>query len=95
LVVELNNSGILPPDLAEHLQKFNKAVNVPAKHPSAYMPTKNLGERTFSVLETAYALVLMRKLSIQLFGILKTRGINLPEQWSPFNDKWLSWSVKI
>lgn len=55
-----------------------------------YAPTRWLDERTFSVIETVYAIVIMRKLSIQLFALLKTNGVLLPHGWPEFKDEWLS-----
>ena len=92
LVARLNKAGILPADLAAQLWKFNEAINVPSKHFGAYAPTRRLRERTFSVMETAWALVIMRKLSMQLFELLKTRGRPLPKQWPAFKEEWLTWA---
>ena len=64
LVKRLKDDGVLPAELARHLWKFNDSVNVASKHFDAYMPTRRLRERTFSVMEAAWALVLMRKLSM-------------------------------
>lgn len=90
LIAELKKQGILSADLASSLWKFNEAVNVPSKHFGAYAPTRWLDERTFSAIETVYAIVIMRKLSIQLFALLKANGISLPHEWSDFKDEWLS-----
>lgn len=95
LVRPLKASGILSAELADQLWKFNDIINVPSKHFSTYVPTHWLDERTFSVFETACALVLMRKLSIKLFEILKVNGVILPHGWPEFKDEWLSWSPKI
>jgi len=43
--------------LADHLWEFNTVINVPAKHFAAYAPTRLLDERTFSIIETVYAIV--------------------------------------
>jgi hypothetical protein len=91
LIKPLKELGILTDKLAVDLKIFNDLINVPSKHFSAYTPTRKLNERTFSVLETAYAVVLMRKLSIELFSILKSRGIALPQGWPDFKDELLSW----
>lgn len=95
LVGPLKTSGVLSVELADQLWKFNAAVNVPSKHFGTYIPTHWLNERTFSVMETACALVMMRKLSVQLFTILKANGVVLPHEWPEFKDEWLSWSRKI
>lgn len=88
-VTELKKTGILSAELADHLYKFNEVINVPAKHFGAYEPTRMLDERTFSVIETVYAIVIMRNLSIQLFALLKVKGVSLPHEWPDFNDEWL------
>jgi hypothetical protein len=93
-IVKLKNEGILPNDLAVQLFAFNSAINVPSKHFGAYLPTPWLNERTFSVIETTEAIVVMRKLSIQLFTILKNRGISLAYEWPEFKEDWLSWYQK-
>ena len=95
LVARLKKKGVLPADLAAQLWKFNEAINVPSKHFGAYMPTRRLRERTFSVIETAWALVIMRRLSMQLFDLLKTRGRSLPRQWPAFKEEWLTWAREI
>jgi hypothetical protein len=91
LVARLKENGVMPAELARLLWKFNDAINVPSKHFGAYMPTRRLRERTFSVMETAWALAIMRKLSMQLFDLLKTRGRPLPRQWPAFEEEWLTW----
>ena len=92
LIRPLKASGILSPKLAEELLKFNALINVPSKHFGAYVPTRWLDERTFSVLEVSSALVIMRRLSIQLFAILNMNGVVLPSAWPELKDEWLSWS---
>ncbi len=77
--------------MAEQLWAFNKAVNVPSKHFSAYLPTHWLDERTFSVAEASYGFVMMRKLSMELFELFKTRRIDVPEPWPQFKRAWLTW----
>jgi ABC-type multidrug transport system ATPase subunit len=37
------------------------------------------------------AIVMMRKLSIQLFALLRANGVSLPQGWPEFKDEWLSW----
>ncbi|MBA7655843.1 hypothetical protein ES703_63752 [subsurface metagenome] len=91
LVAQLKNTGILSAELADHLWKFNAVINVPAKHFGAYAPTRWLDERTFSVIETVYAIVIMRKLSMQLFALLEANVVSLPHGWPEFKDEWLSW----
>ena len=95
LVAQLKKEGVLLADLAEQLWKFNEAINVPSKHFGAYIPTRRLGERTFSVIETTWALALMRRLSMQLFDLLKTRDKPLPRQWPAFKEEWLTWAREI
>jgi len=95
LVDPLKRSGILSSELANHLWRFNAAINIPSKHFDAYIPTHWLDERTFSVFETSCAFVMMRKLSMQLFAILKVNGVALPYGWPEFKDEWLSWSRRI
>jgi len=91
MVAQLKKMGILSAELADHLWKFNAVINVPAKHFGAYAPTRRLDERTFSVIETVYAIVIMRKLSMQLFALLKANDVSLPHGWPEFKDEWLSW----
>ena len=91
LVYELFREGILEKELAEQLLAFNKLFNIPAKHMTAYYrPRSRLDERTFSCLDAALGLMVMRKLSIELFKILTERGISLPQSWPDFDDDWLS-----
>jgi len=95
LIGPLKSSGILSERLADQLWRFNSAVNVPAKHFGAYVPTQRLDERTFSPLETVCAFVMARRLSVELFKILNANGVVLPHGWPDFRDEWLSWSRKI
>ena len=95
LVKPLKRASILSAELADQLWKFNEAVNVSSKHFDAYMPTRWLDERTFSVMEAAYAFLLMRRLSIELFTLLKANGVILPYGWPDFKNEWLSWSREI
>jgi hypothetical protein len=97
LVLQLLHEGLLPRELADELLRFNKIVNVPAKHmTSFYKPHSRIDERTFSCLDASLAFMAMRKLSIELFKILCSRGINLPSSWKEFDEQWLSpsWSSK-
>jgi hypothetical protein len=89
LIEELEKAGALPSGLAEHLLTFSFVINVPAKHISAKRVNAELDKRTFSVLEAALAFVIMRKLSIQLFDILRENGVVLPQGWKDFNEDWL------
>ncbi len=95
LVAQLKESGILSDELAGDLWKFNEVANVPSKHFGAYTPTPWLDERTFSIKEAAYAFVMMRKLAIQLFALLKTNGADLPHYWPEFKEDWLVLSPLI
>ena len=95
LVNQLQTSGILSAELASQLLRFNALFNVPSKHFNAYTPIHWLDERTFNVIETAYAFMLMRTLSIKLFVLLNANGITLPHDWPDFKNEWLSWSHKI
>jgi len=94
-VLQLKKQKILSAELADQLWRFNEVINVPAKHFGAYAPTNWLDERTFSVTETVYAIVIMRKLSMQLFTLLKDNGVSLPHEWPEFRDEWLSWFRKF
>jgi hypothetical protein len=89
-VVQLKRQKIISAELANKLWRFNQIINVPAKHFGAYAPTNWLDERTFSVIETVYAIIIMRNLSIQLFSLLKTNGVSLPHEWPEFRDGWLT-----
>jgi len=95
LVKRLKSAGVLSDELADQLWRFNESINVSSKHFDAYMPTNWLDERTFSVKETTYAFLLMRKLSIQVFALLKASGVALPQSWPDFKTEWLTWSRKI
>ena len=89
-VSHLRKKHVLSAELAAKLWRFNELINVPAKHFGAYAPTNWLDVRTFSEIETIYAIVIMRKLSMQLFALLKVTGIFLPHDWPEFKDEWLS-----
>jgi hypothetical protein len=91
LAFELSKGGIITKQLKDELQKFNNLIDIPSKHMKAYLPTRQLSERTFSVLEAAEAFVLMRKLSIQLFSIMRSTGIGVTAEWPSFNPIWLTW----
>lgn len=96
LISDLNRRGIIPPELTAQLSDFNRVVFVPAKH---YVYRENLprsiDKRVFGVLDGTLAFVMMRKLSIQLFEIMRAQGIILPEGWKDFDDGWLAWNGKI
>ena len=90
LVDTLKQEEVIPLQLADQLMKFNKAVYVPAHHPSSlYTPKSLTDERTFSIHDAALAFVMMRKLSMQLFQLLESKGINLPHKWKNFGNEWL------
>ncbi len=89
-VAELKKQKILSAELANQLWRFNDVINVPAKRFGAYAPTNWLDERTFSASETVLAIVIMRKLSMQLFELLKTNGVFPTHEWPEFRDEWLS-----
>lgn len=36
-------------------------------------------------------LLLMRKISIEIFKMLRETGKELQEDWKEFNEKWLNW----
>ena len=95
LVSPLKRTRVLSTELADQLWRFNAAVNVSSKHFDAYMPTRWLHERTFSVTEAAYAFLLMRRLSIKVFALLKANGVILLHDWPDFKNEWLSWSRQI
>jgi hypothetical protein len=79
LVKELRNQKVLSDDLADKMWRFNKYINIPSKHFNARFRSRSrLDERTFSIYEAALAFVMMWKLSIQLFRLLKERGVNIP-----------------
>ena len=95
LVHELYNEKILPEKLFDELKKYNKVANVPAKHFTAhYEPQSNIEKRTFTCLDASLAFMMMRKLSMQLFDLLLSRGVVLPQLWKKFDNNWLSpsWS---
>ena len=93
-VAQLKSQNILSLSLANSLWQFNKVINVRAKHFGIYAPTSRLDERTFSEMETVYAVVIMRNLSIPLFTLMKAKGVLLPEEWPQFKIGWLQWKPK-
>jgi hypothetical protein len=56
-------------------------VNVPSKHFNARFLPSALDERNFSVPEAAYALMMMRKLSMPFFALLKENGVEMKADW--------------
>lgn len=91
LLYLLKENGIIPQGLANDLKVFNEAVYIPAHHPNArFTPGSPIDRPTFSILEAALVLMVMRKLSIQLFTLLLGRGVELPNQWKEFDKEWLS-----
>jgi hypothetical protein len=95
MVQTLHDRGLLSDELASQLQAFNKVVNVPSKHFNAHFLPSTLDERTFTVAEAACAFVMMRKLSVPLFALLKKQGVELKGDWPPFDPKWLAWSPLV
>ena|SRR4030067_433156 len=90
LVWMLFKENVLSETLADKLLKFNKIANVPAKHFDTFSSPRSTDERTFSIFEAALDFVIMRNLSIQLFGLLQSRGVALPHLWKKFDPEWLS-----
>jgi hypothetical protein len=88
-VAQLKSQNMLSPGLANSLWRFNEVINVRAKHFGTYAPTSRLDERTFGEMETVYAVVIMRSLSIPLFALMKANGVLLPEEWPQFKIGWL------
>jgi hypothetical protein len=96
LVYKLWKDGRITKELAGQLLKFNEVVNVPSKHQTVQdFLGLSLEERSFSVLDAALSFVMMRKLSMQLFAILKQNGVTLPGEWKEFKEEWLSWDRRV
>ncbi len=95
LVKGLGKLGALHIPLNEHLTNFNLVANVPAKHMNAILLDSDLDKRSFSVLDASLALILMRKFSMQMFDILRNNGETIPQEWTNFNQQWLSWNRLI
>jgi hypothetical protein len=96
LVVELTKARVLPNDLAVQLGRFNRVANVPAKHFGASpRQSRRLDERRFSMMDATLSFVIMRRLSIRLFEMIRNRGVSLPTGWKNFDEKWLTWDRKI
>lgn len=89
LVERLRRRGIIPEGLVLQLKAYNKAVNVPSKHFDAFPVPERLDERTFSVYDAALAFVMTRKISLQLFPIMRAKGIIGDVDWPPFDERWL------
>lgn len=83
----------LPSDLAHDLLEFNSVADIPAKHSSANtsLPSR-LDVRSFTLEEITLLLMVMRRLSISLFAILKNQGINLREGWKAYDPDWAKWN---
>lgn len=94
LVNGLEEAGVLPSLLATQLMAFNSAANIPAKHMKVTHLDSDLDKRTFSLLDASLALIMMRKLSIQMFDILRNKGVAIP-QWKDFKEEWLSWNKLV
>jgi hypothetical protein len=92
LVYKLLKKRVLSQQLADQLLEFNNVVYIPAKHFVARenLPRK-INKRTFAVEDGALAFIMMRKLSMQLFKLLKSGVTTLPEDWKPFKKEWLVW----
>lgn len=89
LTEKLRATGAISQELAAQLQAYNRTVNVSSKHFESFPLPENLDERTFSVYDAALALVMMRKLSMQLFPLLRQKGLIGDVDWPPFDDRWL------
>lgn len=94
LIEVLYGMNILSDKLAGQLWAFNRTVNIPSKHLGALDMPVALEERTFSVLDAACAFVMMRKLSVLLFALLKEKGV-LQADWPSLDERWLDWSPLI
>lgn len=86
----LQKKGMLSDDLASQLSAFNKDVYVSAKHTSSIKAIleSRIDKRTFTALDAAYAFLMVRRLSIELFKLLKSHGTVLPQDWKDFKDEW-------
>lgn len=96
IVSRLEKEEILSSELASQLSKFNETVNVPAKHFNAfYVPHSRLDKRTFSIADAALDFIMMRKLSMRLFELVKFEGVDLSPHWKEFREEWLSWNREM
>jgi hypothetical protein len=91
LVRGLEKSEALPSKLAEQLSAFNSIANVPAKHMKAALLNSELDKRTFSVIDASLSLIIMRKLSMQMFQLLQAQRVVIPAMWKVLNEDWLTW----
>ncbi len=93
LAVQLYNAGTLTRPLADKLARFSRVVNIfSTKHSITLTPaSSNPAVKTFSILDATLAFVIMRKISIQLFDVLKANSADLPRDWKEFRAEWLSW----
>lgn len=92
LVKLLEEAQIVETELADQLMIFNRVVYIPAKHHTVQdFLGLSLDERSFSVQDASFALVLARKLSVQLFDLLRSHGEPIPADWKPFSSAWLTW----
>jgi hypothetical protein len=85
---ELRKQGTLPETLTKDLMEFKSIANVPAKHIVPTTVTPELDKRTFTVLDAGLAFVMMRKLSMQIFDILRSRGVAIPQGWKNLDENW-------
>lgn len=92
LVRSLERTRALPRDLGQRLSRFNAVFNIPSKHPQTAIGARRTDERMFSVLDAAYSLIVMRRLSIELFDLMRLKGVVLPYAWPPFDEGWLDYS---
>ncbi len=83
----------LPSNLVNELLEFNRLAAVPAKHPSAnsFLPSR-LDVRSFTLREITLLLMVMRRLSIAIFALLKQQGINFQEEWKEYKPEWTKWN---
>jgi len=77
LIVGLEEEKVLPPRLARDLRSFDRLVNV------ASASAGSLDQPRFSIEDAAQLLMITRKLSIQLFDVLKSRGVTIEHPWPP------------
>jgi len=89
LVEALHKQGVLSDELARQLGAYNRVVNVSSKNFDAFPMTERLDQSTFSVNDAANVFVMMRKLAIPLFILLKKKGV-LEAEWPPFDERWLT-----
>jgi hypothetical protein len=90
LVAALEKRGSLSKELASNLWAFNKTVNISSKHFDSFPMPEGLDEHTFSVRDAACAFVMMRKLAIPLFELLRQKGV-LDAAWPSFDKRLIYW----